>query len=277
VADEVLLLLPGMALNASVFPQFGLPAVGVDFTRLVVEPDGWSAELEAKRMGFYVERLVARLRTERQWAAARRRVVVAHSFGGFLALAWQLASGNDPLARIDGLVLVSTSAGPIYGTVRLRLAGGKGWGLRVPVGPLMRLWNSTTITRLMDRLSGPGGGAGEVDFQRLRSRSDLAVGLAGWRNTDWRARRSYRFAMRGFDVRNRLSGLSVPAIVLHGARDVYFPLEAARELARLLPRAQLRVVPAAAHTLPLTHGPEVVRAVRDLLRTGEGGTEKGDG
>jgi pimeloyl-ACP methyl ester carboxylesterase len=82
--------------------------------------------------------------------------------------------------------------------------------------------------------------------------------------------------MRGFDVRNRLSAISVPAIVLHGPRDVYFSLAVARELAGLLPQAELRVVPGAAHTLPLTHGAEVVRAVRDLLRTGEGGTGKGE-
>lgn len=268
MADDLLLLLPGMTLNASVFPDFGLPAVGVDFTRLVVGPEGWSAELEAKGMDFYVERLVDRLRTEPRWTEARRRVVVGHSFGGFLALAWQLACGADPLARIDGLVLVSTSAGPIYHAVRLRLAGGERWALRVPAGPLMRLWNNATITRLMARLSAPGGPVGEVDFRRLRSRSDLAVGLAGWRNTDWRARRSYRFAMRGFDVRSRLSAISAPAIVLHGGRDVYFSLEVAGELAELLPRAELRVIPGAAHTLPLTHGPEVVRAVRDLLDRG---------
>ncbi len=64
MADEVLLLLPGMTLNASVFPDFGLPAVGVDFTRLVVGPEGWSAELAAKGMAFYVERLADRLRAE---------------------------------------------------------------------------------------------------------------------------------------------------------------------------------------------------------------------
>lgn len=265
MADDALLLLPGMTLNASVFPDFGLPALGVDFTKLVVEPRGWSAELEAKRMGFYVERLAERLRGETMWTAARRRVVVAHSFGGFLALAWQAASRGDPLARIDGLVLVSTSAGPIYRAVRLRLVGGERWALRVPAGPLMWLWNNPAVTRLAARLTTPAGGIGEVDFRRLRHRSDLAVGLAGWRNTDWRARRSYRFAMKGFDVRHSLGAITAPAIVLHGPRDVFFPLEVARDLARRLPRGELRVVPGAAHSLPLTHGEEVARAVRDLL------------
>ena len=270
MADQALLLLPGMTLNASVFPDFGLPAVGVDFTRLVVSPDGWSAELATKGMGFYVERLRERLRAEPVWTGARRRVVVAHSFGGFLALAWQAAAGagTDPLGRIDGLVLMGTSAGPLYDAVRLRLVGGTRWALRMPVGTWMRVWNNVAVTRLVDAVTRQGGPLREVDFQRLRSRSDLAVGLAGWRNTDWRARRSFRFAMAGFDVRERLPAITAPAIVLHGPRDVFFPLEVARDLARRLPRAELRIVPGAAHALPLTHGAELVRAVRDLLSGG---------
>lgn len=269
--DDVVLLLPGMTLNASIFPDCGLPAVGVDFTRLVVGPGGWSAELAAKGMGFYAERLVQRLRDEPRWTQARRRVVVGHSFGGFLALAWQAASGagTATLGRIDGLVLVGTSAGPLYHTVRLRL-GGERWALRLPVGTLMRLWNNAAITRLVDAVTRRGGPLRQVDFQRLGSRSDLAVGLAGWRNTDWRARRSYRFAMRGFDVRERLGAITVPAIVLHGSRDVYFSLAVASDLARRLPRGEMRVIPGAGHLLPLTHGAEVVRAVRELLPEGTG-------
>jgi len=269
VAQDVLLLLPGMTLNASIFPDFGTPALSVDFTRLVVGADGWSAELDAKRMGFYVERLAERLRGEPLWMSARRRVVVAHSFGGFLALAWQIASRDDPQARLDGLVLVSTSAGPLFDVVRARLLGGGRWALRVPVGTLMRIWNNAAVTRLVDAVTRRGGPLRQVDFQQLRSRSDLAVGLAGWRNTDWRARRSYRFAMQGFDVRERLGAITAPAIVLHGSRDVYFSPEGARDLARRLPRAELRLLSTAAHTLPLTHGTEVVRAVRDLLPEGK--------
>jgi pimeloyl-ACP methyl ester carboxylesterase len=259
--ETVALLLPGMTLNASIFPPLEVPTVAVDFTRLVVGDDGWSAELAAKRMGFYVERLVERLAAEPAWATARRRVVVAHSFGGFLALAWLLGCAGDPAARIDGLVLMGTSAGPMYDVVRLRLLGGERWAVRVPVGRLMPLWNNPFITRALGEWSERRDRLETVDFQALPDRSDLAVGLAGWRNTDWRARRSYRFAMDGFDVRERLGAITVPAVVLHGTRDVYFPLDVARDLAGRLPRAKLRVVPGAAHMLPLTHGQEVLAAV----------------
>ncbi|MBI2074019.1 MAG: alpha/beta hydrolase [Gemmatimonadetes bacterium] len=265
MTDDVVLLLPGMTLNASVFPDFGMRAVTMDFTRLVVSPTGWSAELATKRMGFYVERLREQLQRHPAWSGAARRVAVAHSFGGFLALAWQADRPGDPLARIDGLVLLGTSAGPMYDAVRLRLFGGERWAVRVPVGTLMWLWNQRGLTQAIARLTAPNGRVTEVDFRRLGVRSDLAMGLAGWRNTDWRARRSYRFAMQGFDVRDRLPAITVPTIVLHGPRDSFFPVEVARDLARRLPRAELRVVPGAAHALPLTHGHEVVRAVGDLI------------
>jgi pimeloyl-ACP methyl ester carboxylesterase len=261
MVDTVALLLPGMTLNASIFPELGVPTVPVDFTRLVVGPDGWSAELARGGIGFYVERLAQRLAQETAWKMARRRIVVAHSFGGFLALAWQLQHAADPAARIDGLVLIATSAGPLYDAVRLRLVGGERWAVRVPVAGLMPLWNHRGVTRALGRLWAPNAGAGAVDFRALRVRSDLRVGLAGWRNTDWRARRSYRFAMQGFDVRDRLGAVRVPTIVLHGPRDSFFPVDVARDLARRLPRGALRVVPGAAHMLPLTHGQEVLAAV----------------
>jgi pimeloyl-ACP methyl ester carboxylesterase len=265
VPDDAILLLPGMTLNASVFPDLGRPTVAVDFAKLVVGPEGSSPDLEAQRMNFYVERLRERLAASSLWRQARRRVAVGHSFGGFLALAWQAQVSNDPLDRLDGLVLIATTAGPLYEAVRLRLLGGEHWAVRVPVTAFMRLWNSRWLTRTMARLLARGGKVSEVDFRLLRRRTDFAMGLAGWRNTDWRARRSYRFAMDGFDVRQALPHIGTPAIVLHGTRDTFFPVEAARDLARGLPRAELRIVRGASHSLPLTHGPEVVSAVNDVL------------
>jgi pimeloyl-ACP methyl ester carboxylesterase len=266
VPNDAILLLPGMTLNASVFPGLGRPTVAVDFTKLVVGPEGHSPDLEAQRMSFYVERLRERLAASSLWRQARRRLAVGHSFGGFLALAWQAQVSGDPLDRVDGLVLIATSAGPLYDAVRLRLAGGERWAVRVPVTAFMGLWNGRWLTRTMARLLARGGKVSEVDFRLLRRPTDLAVGLAGWRNTDWRARRAYRFAMDGFDVRHALPRIGTPTIVLHGTRDSFFPVEVARDLAERLPRAELRIVRGASHALPLTHEQEVVSAVNDVLR-----------
>jgi pimeloyl-ACP methyl ester carboxylesterase len=182
-----------------------------------------------------------------------------------LALAFLLAQAHDPIARVDGLVLIGTTAGPMFDVARLRIAALGRWEWRIPVTGLLRLWNHPTVTRAASRILDHGANTTPVDFRTLPRQSDLAVGLAGWRNTDWRARRSFRVAMEGFDVREQLGKLNLPAVVLHGTRDVFFPMSVGEELARRLPRGELRPVPGAAHVLPLTHPDAVVRAVRNLL------------
>jgi pimeloyl-ACP methyl ester carboxylesterase len=249
------LLLPGMSLNATLFPSFAFPTIAPEFNRTAPPPE--------RGMEPYLERL-DELAAHPAWAGTERRLVVGHSFGGMLALAWLLRHGCAGPARADGLVLIGTTAGPMFDAVRVRLAGAGRHEWRIGIGPLLPLWNSAAVTRGFKRLlSGGSLRTADVDFRRLGLRGDL--GLAGWRNTDWDARRAYRAAMDGFDVRRRLHQIRLPTIVLHGTRDRLFPLSAARVLAAGLPRAELRIVEGAGHVLPLTHGDAVLTAVRDLL------------
>jgi pimeloyl-ACP methyl ester carboxylesterase len=248
------LLLPGMSLNATTFPDFPGPTLSPDFNRF--------APADHRGMPEYLE-VVDRLVDVPVWRDARQRVVVGHSFGGMVALAWQLHHRGQGPARVDGQVLVGTTAGPMFDSVRLRLGGIRQREWRVGVRGVIALWHRPGVTRSVQRLMSRH--VRKVDFRTLRHRSDLAVGLAGWRNTDWRARMAYRQAMDGFDVRHRLPEIGVPTVVLHGTRDRLFPLQAARRLAEGLPNAELRVIPGAGHVLPLTHGESVLLAVRDLL------------
>lgn len=263
--EPILLLLPGMTLNATIFPDLGLPSVSPDFTRLVISQDGSSPELARRRMDFYVDLLVPELQQSSVWQTGRPRIVIGHSFGGMLALQWLITRGQDVTARVDGLILMATTAGPMFDAVRMRLGSFFGHELRVPVRKFIGLWNHRGLTRVLARLLSPRREPRPVNFRLLPSRSDLRVGLAGWVNTDWRARRSFRLAMDGFDVRSRLSEVRVPTIVLHGSRDTYFPLRAAEELARGIPGGRLKIVKGAAHLLPLTHPHAVREAVEELL------------
>lgn len=263
--EPILLLLPGMTLNATVFPPMGFATVSPDFSRLVVGADGSSEELIHKRMGYYCDLLGEELRRSDSWNSGWPRIVVGHSFGGMLALEWLTRGPEDPLLRVDGLVLVATTAGPMFDAARLRLGRWLGRELRIAVRPFVQLWNHRGLTRFLARILSRNGRLEYVDFQRLGSRSDFAVGLAGWMNTDWRARRSFRIAMEGFDVRTRLRNLGIPTIVLHGTEDTYFPLSIAEELARNIPGAELRVIDGAAHLLPLTHPQAIEAAVRELV------------
>jgi 3-oxoadipate enol-lactonase len=56
-------------------------------------------------------------------------------------------------------------------------------------------------------------------------------------------------AARGFDLRPRLSQLRCPTLIVHGAEDRVIPVEAARELARLVPTSRLEILAAAGHLL----------------------------
>ena len=64
------------------------------------------------------------------------------------------------------------------------------------------------------------------------------------------------------DTRARLPELRVPALVLHGEIDQLSPVENARELARLIPGAELLLLPEVGHAVNI----EAQRAVNQALR-----------
>jgi pimeloyl-ACP methyl ester carboxylesterase len=64
------------------------------------------------------------------------------------------------------------------------------------------------------------------------------------------------------DTRERLPGLRVPALVIHGALDQLSPVANAEELARLIPGAELMVIPDVGHAANL----EAQRVVNTTLR-----------
>ena len=269
-SDRTVLLLPGMSLNATVFPAFGGrmggagASIETDFTTLVASPNGDLPAGVSRGMDIYADLLDELLAEHEAWDTPNR-LVVAHSFGGMLALWWLLRHHCSGSARIDGLVLLATTAGPMYDAVSLRVAKLGPFEPRVSVKGPVRVWNRPLITRVVKRFHTGGSlEAKRVDFSRLRRTSDLALDFAGWRNTDWRAMRTFRIAMTGFDVRERLSEVAVPTIVLHGSEDTIFKPEIGKRLAGGLPSAEFRLVEGAAHGLPLTHPAQVIEAVRDL-------------
>lgn len=263
----VALLLPGMTLNDTIFPDLGIPIVTPDFNTLPLGEDGSCRELVETGMGFYSALLDELLLGDPRWGSGRR-IVLAHSFGGMLALRWLLDHRCTGLAKVSGLVLVATTAGPMFDRVSLRLLRIQELELRIGIRRLIGLWNRPAVTRLMKRLIGGGTlEATPTDFQALRIQSDLELDMAGWRNTDWRSMRSYRLALAGFDVRHRLQDIPVPTVVLQGTEDSLFEPEVAQELERGLPNAELRMIPGAGHALTLTHPQAVVEAVRDLQQS----------
>lgn len=259
------LLLPGMSLNATIFPELGMPVVAPDLSGIELGKDGITAELVRDGFGVYRRLVNEELRQSECWSADFR-LVVGHSFGGMLALSWLLEGRDAEISKIDGLVLLCTTAGPMYRRARMRVKypfGGEG---RIPVGWTLPLWNRSWVTRAVKgALCKRRTDTVPTDFGGLGISSDGDLARAGWRSTDWRAIRAYRFSMAGFDVRERLGELTAPTIVLQGTEDSLFDVEDAKLLCRRMPNAELRLVRGAGHALPITHENELRRAVTDLL------------
>jgi pimeloyl-ACP methyl ester carboxylesterase len=250
-----------MTLSASIFPPLAMPAIEIDFNRLTVSRDGTLPGDGG--LTTHAAALAHRLSREPAWLTAEKRIAVAHSFGGMLLL--HCLSEGMPALNLNGMVLIATTAGPMYDVVRVSVLHVGDRTLRVPFAPLLPLWNLPIVTRLAKRAFTRGRLCVEsVDFRTLSKTTDFAVDAAGWRNTDWRAMRSYRSAMKGFDVRDRLRDITVPGIVLHGTRDSLFPVDVGRTLADGLPNAVYREIEGAGHALPLTHGDVVLEAVREI-------------
>jgi 3-oxoadipate enol-lactonase len=181
-------------------------------------------------------------------ARVERAHVVALSLGG--AVAQELALAHPD--RVRSLALLSTFAAQ---SPRSRA--------------LLEAWRALYPVAVQD----PG----------LRSAWELQA--YSWLFTDrfWRSDSNVRAALKfarsqppqpaaGFigqvdaalshDARDRLHGVHCPTLVIHGAIDQLAPLAGGEELARLIPGAELLVLPDVGHAVNV----EAQRAVNDALR-----------
>ncbi len=71
--------------------------------------------------------------------------------------------------------------------------------------------------------------------------------------------------LRDCDLRQALSGITQPALVIAGERDTLTPLQASQYLADQLPHAQLVTLAGAAHAPFLSHPDEFVECVKRFL------------
>ncbi len=72
-------------------------------------------------------------------------------------------------------------------------------------------------------------------------------------------------AVQGFDAYERLTGITAPALVITGDRDILVPPENSRMIAGRIPNARLLVLPGAAHNFFWEAAEESARAVEEFL------------
>jgi len=165
---------------------------------------------------------------------------VGHSLGGALAQRWALRRPG----RVAALVLSSSFARVTtprghrwsrYGEQPLVLASQR-W---LPERAALRLarWLAARGAWVYD----PACGDDILRFVRFAIRR-APLGLAAER---------VGLALH-HDLRADLPGISCPTLVVRGERESRFAHEAAEELARLIPGAELRVSPGVSHLHPLS-------------------------
>ncbi len=174
--------------------------------------------------------------------------VVGHSLGGLGALA--LASFHPH--RVGGVACVSGTAGGLFrggthGTLLQRIAvlsSASPTAFRLGV-------RAGSCSRGLHRLLA-GAAAGDAGALRRDARFRAAVDAylpALWRAPTEPMRRSLR-RMAALDLRDRLPGLTVPTLFLHGAADPVFPAAPAETAAAASRAATFAPLPGIGH-LPM--------------------------
>jgi pimeloyl-ACP methyl ester carboxylesterase len=158
--------------------------------------------------------------------------VIGVSMGGMIA---QHIALNHP-ERVRSLALCCTHPGgrPVgrppwrmVASLALRPLVGPGNTFRI-VAPL--LYSSRTLGGAPDRL------AADIEL-RAGEQAALATAVGQFA------------AIARHDTRSRLGELRMPVLVVHGEEDRLVPPDAARDLARLIPHAQLELIAGAGHIL----------------------------
>ncbi|HSJ59485.1 MAG TPA: alpha/beta fold hydrolase [Anaerolineae bacterium] len=168
-------------------------------------------------------------------AQIERAVLAGHSMGGAIVLDMALRYPE----RVTGLGLVSTGA-------RLRVAPVILDGMRA--GP------EQTVHLIGDWLFGSQAPQEMVEMARRQMAEVPATVLHG----DF-------LACDAFDVRDRLDGITAPAIVVSGTEDRMTPVYLAAALRDRLPAARLHVVHGAGHMVMIERPESVTRALGRFL------------
>jgi pimeloyl-ACP methyl ester carboxylesterase len=186
-------------------------------------------------------------------------VLVGHSYGGTLALAYAARRPDD----VRGLVLVDAAAGgqesSFTDRVQSRLIQVLSWPVVQPVA-------DATFSQLLRTVSAKQGDAeafdpGDVDT----THEDLLLAL-NMKHDDLDAYAGEQLAaddaIAKLDV--RLADITTPTIVIQGAGDKLVEPARGRKIAATLPNARLVMV-SGGHMAPYIHPEVVADAARELL------------
>jgi pimeloyl-ACP methyl ester carboxylesterase len=192
--------------------------------------------------------------------AIRKAVLVGHSYGGTIALAF---AARRP-ERVQGMVLVDAAAGGVHSKAFARLQSRFVQGLSWPViQPLA----DATFSQAARTASAKMGAREAFDPDPVQPAYEQRLLASSMRHEDLDALAAERLASDNViaDVDRQLPKIATPTIVIQGKDDQLVAAEHGRRIAAELPHARYVQVPGG-HMVPLVHPDVVAKATREVRR-----------
>lgn len=199
------------------------------------------------RSGFGIDQLGDDLAAVLRAHDVRDAIVAGHSMGGIGVQSFALRHPDVAADRVRGLVLVGTLARSVA-SLPFSLFESL---LRSDLYERRRAGRSRLQRYIASRAFGDDVAPSVVERNReifLDCPTSTVIGAAE--------------PLVDFDLTGEVTGITIPALVLHGTADRIVPLSRGEELGRLLPDAELHTMEGVGHMIPLERPDEVVAQVR---------------
>ena len=169
-------------------------------------------------------------------------VMIGISVGGLIAMDYALRYGGN----LDGLVLADTAA---------QIGTPDGWQQRI--NALNDHGLPDMAPEILPRWFAAGFAASQPANYRQYLKMLAQQSVAGYAASC--------AALRDADLRDRISGINLPTMVLCGDEDLVTPPELCADLAASLPNARFATIADAGHLPPIEQPAEFVRQLRDFV------------
>jgi pimeloyl-ACP methyl ester carboxylesterase len=204
--------------------------------------------------GHSIENLAEDVRSILETLDLRNVVLVGHSMGGMAVQAFAVHHADVAKERVSGLVLMSTASRSVTSDARRVRGGLERATVAVPnLASFMRQRNLGLLITRLGFGDAPHPSHVEATRQMLASCSRATI-------------REASRALLSFDVTAGLSSVKLPTLVLVGTADILTPPRDSRQIAALLPEAELVELTGAGHMLMYERTEEVDRLMIDFAR-----------